>query len=168
MNISLSTARKYADKIVAELQPYCHQVEIAGSIRRNCPMVGDINLVILPKDLAGLKARCKMTCVVKMDGYENFIVETPRGVQIDIFFARPESNDFFSPMPTNWGSLLLCRTGSKDHNIFLVEHAKKQGLRWSPYQGVFDKDLNLIASKTEEDIFKALGLDFIEPQLRER
>ena len=167
MSIPLATARKYADKIVAELAPFCERVEIAGSIRRARPQVGDIDLVILPRDKAAIKARCRQSCQVGTDGEENFTCHLSNGVQLDIWFATPASHDLFQPIPSNWGSLLICRTGSLEHNIYLVEHAKKLGLRWSPYAGVYDSNFALLASETEESIFAALKLPFIPPELRD-
>lgn len=54
------------------------------------------------------------------------------------------------------------------HNIYLVEHAERQGLRWNPYWGVFDGSGRCLASADEEAIFKALGLNFIPLEKRER
>ena len=76
--------------------------------------------------------------------------------------------DLLNTAPDNFGTLLLCRTGSKEHNIFLVEHAKRLNLRWNPYRGVIDGAGNVLASETEEDIFKALDLPWIQPEDRER
>ena len=102
----------------------------------------DVDLVALPKDIKGLKARCTRACEVLADGLQNYRIKTASGVQLEIYFAQPESPDLFKPTPSTWGTLLLCRTGSRQHNIHLVEYAKSVGLRWSPYAGVFDKDFN--------------------------
>ena len=87
--------------------------------------------------------------------------------QIDLFFAYPATADLLESTPGNWGSVLLCRTGSRQHNIYLVERAKSLGLVWNPYRGVLDNG-RVIASETKEEIFAALKLDFIPPQNRER
>lgn len=161
-------------KIQEQIAPLCEKCEIAGSIRRARPEVGDVDLVILPREgqIAAIKARCSQKCRVVRDGDQNCIYQialsdgTP--LQLDIFFARPAVRDLLNTAPGNFGTLLLCRTGSKEHNIFLVEHAKRMSLRWNPYRGVMDGQSNVLASETEEDIFKALDLAWIKPEERER
>ena len=166
--MDLAQGKKYAKGIIAAIRPYCERVEIAGSILRERPNVNDIDLVVIPKDHAALVQRCKQRCRVRANGDQNLLLEMNNGVHVDIFIAQPKSRDLFIEQPSNWGSILLCRTGSREHNIYMVERAKSLGLKWNPYVGVYDKDLNIIASETEEDIFKALQLDFIPPQDRER
>ena len=152
-----------------KMLPLCDNIQIAGSIRRCRPIVNDIDLVILPKDKAALKARCAAKWRVITDGDQNCIYEVPISdgtIQVDIFFARHASADLFTKTPSNFGSLLLCRTGSREFNIKLVEWAKRLGLRWKPYEGVFKGD-QLIASATEEEIFAALEMPFQRPEGRE-
>jgi DNA polymerase (family 10) len=168
MHLKLESADKHATKLMETLGPYCDKIAVAGSIRRRRPIVGDIDLVVLTRDPAALKARCKQTCVTKTDGRENFICETSNGIQIDIFFAQHAQTELFNKVPGTWGSILLCRTGSIAHNIYLVEHAKTLGLTWNPYAGVLDADYNILASETEEEIFATLKLEFIPPEERER
>jgi len=165
--IPLAKASAYAERICAELAPWCEAPPlIAGSIRRGRPEVGDIDLVILPRDVAAIKARCKVKGRVVTDGAANFIVMMPGEIQVDIFFAHSQVADMFEPQPTNLGSLLLCRTGSVAHNIFLVEYAKRVGLAWEPYRGV-TRNGRVIASDSEAAIYKALQLPYIDPADRE-
>ena len=161
-------------KIQEQLAPLCERIEIAGSIRRARPEVGDLDLVILPKtgQRDAIKSRCASKCARVTDGEQNCIyrLQLPdlTQFQIDIFFARPAASDLLQSDPGNFGSLLLCRTGSKEHNIFLVEHAKRLGLKWQPYRGVMDHGGQVLASETEADIFRALDLEFVPPERRER
>ena len=167
--IPLAKAVKFAERICAELEPWCEiPPMIAGSIRRGRPEVGDIDLVLLPREASAcnIKARCKVHGRVVMDGAQNFIVMLPGEIQLDIFFAHGPVRDMFDPEPTNVGSLLLCRTGSVAHNIFLVEYAKRVGLVWEPYRGV-TRNGRVIASESEAAIYHALGLPFIDPADRE-
>jgi DNA polymerase (family 10) len=78
------------------------------------------------------------------------------GVQVDIYFATKET----------WGILLLVRTGSKEHNIKLCQHAINKGMKLSVSNGLM-KGNEVIASMTEEDIFKGLGMDYIKPEDRD-
>lgn len=170
MQLPLDQARKYSEKIVAEIAPFCvpGRVAIAGSIRRCRPVVNDIDIVVIAKDWAGLRARCLQKSKNITHGDSQFSFETPIGVQVDIFRARERHRDLVADVPGTWGTILLCRTGSKEHNVHICERAHSLRLKWSPYAGVVDSRLNIIASETEEDIFKALQLDFISPERRER
>lgn len=167
-------ALKMAEKIEGELLPFCERTAIAGSIRRRRPHVNDIDLVLLPKPgkLGSIKGRCMMRGHVVTDGDQNAIyryrLADATELQLDIFFARPAASDLLTATPGNFGSLLLFRTGSKEHNIFLVEHAKRMGLVWKPYAGVFTIDGQCLAAESEDEIFKALDLAWIKPEARER
>lgn len=169
-HLPLARAEALAKQLVARMQPWCQRIEVAGSIRRRRPVVGDIDLVILSDRAEDLRAHCASKWSEVSSGPQNAIYQTRLWdgsiVQIDMFFAQPESSDLFTRSPTNFGSLLICRTGSKEHNIKLVEWAKRLGLRWNPYRGVFRGD-NLIASATEEEVFAALELSWQPPEGRE-
>lgn len=178
--MELSRAQGLAERIVAELQPFCERIEIAGSIRRRRRFVNDIDLVALPKrhQVNALRERVRRNTTLISDGDQALMVRMRDGTQLDLWIASREKRDLFGTTPTNFGSLLLCRTGSKEHNIWLVEQAKRRGLRWNPHHGVFgpwgwpevkeSAHTVLLASATEEEIFTALGLEFIEPERRER
>jgi DNA polymerase (family 10) len=176
MTLPLATAEKIARKIVAELTPFCDQIEIAGSIRRRRPNVNDIDLVVLPKPpyALALRERCKRNAIqVQTDGEMNLIVTLPyppagaEGLQLDIFIATHPVGDFFQQTSTNFGTLLVCRTGSRQHNVKLASRAHQLGLHWNPYQGLYDGHGVCVARATEEDIFRALRLDFVPPEGRE-
>lgn len=172
--MNYSRALKIAKQIEAALLPFCERIAIAGSIRRSRPQVNDIDLVILAK--AGQRQafmdRCLVRGVAVTNGEQNAIfrlrLSDRTEIQLDLFFARPPRRDLLAYEPGNFGSLLLCRTGSKEHNIFLVEHAKQMGLVWHPYRGVFDAAGKCLAAESEEEIFQALDLEFINPARRER
>jgi len=160
-------ARRYADHIAAALQPFCNRLEIAGSIRRLRDYCGDIDLVAEPRDAVALRARILEGGAVVQNGPQNIHIRLKNGVEVQVFLARPAAADLLETKPGNWGSLLLLRTGSREHNIYLLERAKSLSLRWSTHEGVFD-GAKLIASETEEAIFDALKLPFIEPPSRQR
>lgn len=164
--MKLAAAQLLAEKIVAELSPYCEQIEIAGSIRRRRPEVNDIDLVVLPRDLVGLKGRCLQRATCLVHGAQNFSVALANGVKVDLWLAQPDSHDLFDQFPGNWGTLLLCRTGSKEHNIHIAKTALAQGLAWDPYRGL-KCGSRIVACRTEEDIFTALKMPFIKPEDRE-
>ena len=148
----------------------------AGSIRRGKAEVGDVDIVALPKavDLPGglcgvvkvdpstvwknliPKALVKSGLKLEASGQELHRFSFPSGLQVDVYRARPET----------WGVILLIRTGSKEHNVKLCTLARSKGLMLSASQGVVENH-NIVACRTEEGIFNALGLKFVEPKDRE-
>ena len=122
--------------------------------------------MIIPRDLAEVQARCRLHSAVVREGPKNSTYTLPSGEQLDIFVAHAGSRDLLSSTQSNFGSVLLCRTGSKEHNIYLVERAKFLGLTWKPMIGVIGPDGTVIAGSTEDDIFESLQLDFVRPELR--
>lgn len=87
-------------------------------------------------------------------------------IQIDVFFTHAGEADLLSKTPSNWGSILLLRTGSKEHNIKLTQRAQTLGLKWETQRGIVAPSGQIIASETEQDIFAALGLNYLEPKYR--
>jgi DNA polymerase (family 10) len=156
-----------ADRIVHCIEHLCDpgKVMVVGSIRRKRSEVHDIDIVLIPQawmwnTIAQILKNNMMADIVKA-GPELVTLKIPtqalaETVQVDIYKARPET----------WGVLLLIRTGSKEHNIKLCSRAKAMGLMLSAADGVV-KDGKVIASRTEEEIFAALGLPFVEPKDRE-
>ena len=171
-SMKLAEAKGYANQLSMWLRPYCERLEVAGSIRRERPQCNDVDIVCIPKiieeaDLTGevvgrrnlvqefverhVKASSGRAKIVSQ-GDKQIILELPNKVQLDLWFADDRT----------WATRLMCRTGSMKHNIQLCEIAKGLGLHWNPYEGIEGKDCS-----TEEAIYKALGLKFIEPKDRE-
>jgi DNA polymerase (family 10) len=167
MNLPLKRAEAYAEKIVDELAPFCSSIEIAGSIRRKRPEVHDIDIVCIPRDVPGLKRRALLNAHELCCGEQVLRVETVVGIQVDIYFAHAEKPDLFRPIPSNWGTLMVCRTGSAQHNIMLCQQAAKLGMKWDPHHGVFDQNGEWIAGVSEKDVFGALRVGWLAPEKRE-
>lgn len=172
--MNLPQARVLADKILAAAQPWCERIEVAGSVRRARPHVNDLDFVVLlkPHQLMPFKARASAQATVVKSGDDIYIVRLKDGTQVDFYFARPPSADLLAPIPGNWGTVLLCRTGSKEHNIYLAQQAKRLGFQWEAMIGItLAVDMlgrTVLASETEDEMFKLLELDFIPPERRER
>ena len=145
------------------------QLEYAGSLRRGKETVGDIDLIASASDPSALThAFRSMAMIDKVlaSGESKTSVRLADGMQIDLRIV-PDSS---------FGAELLYFTGSKAHNVELRERAQKKKQRLNEY-GLFPDDgkqappqergVKPIASKTEESIYKAFGLPWIPPEIRE-
>lgn len=136
------------------------RVEIAGSIRRARETIGDIDLLATTRDPAEVTRvfrELPQVAEVLASGDTKTSVRLVDGIQVDLRLVEPEV----------FGSALHYFTGSKEHHVALRTRAKRQGLKISEY-GVFrGDDETPIASKTEEDVYAALGLPYIAPELRQ-
>jgi DNA polymerase/3'-5' exonuclease PolX len=151
--MDLESAKRKAKGVVNRLEPYCSKIEVAGSIRRRRPQCRDIDIVLIPKDMWGLNAELKKMGDKKVSGTKIIRLEF-FGTQVDIYFANEET----------WSTLLLIRTGSKEHNIFLAKRAKDLGYHLkADGSGLLDEDGTRIAGEDEHSIFYKLGVSWKEP-----
>ena len=138
--------------------PGVEKVVAAGSIRRMRETIGDADfLVISAKPKPVMEYFVSMPDVVRIyaQGETKSMVRLQNGLDCDIRVVPRES----------YGAALNYFTGSKDHNVELRKIAIKKGLKLSEY-GLF-RGKKQVAGRTEEDLYKALGLDYIEPEMRE-
>jgi DNA polymerase (family 10) len=165
--MKLEDAEQLANQIVHTIKHLCdsEHIMVVGSIRRRCPEVKDIDIVLIPQawmwNTIIQTLKTNWLAEVVEAGQELARLKVPTDatsepVQVDIYRARPET----------WGVLLLIRTGSIEHNIKLCSRARAMNMMLSAKKGVI-KDGKVVASRTEEEIFKALEMDFVEPEKRE-
>lgn len=174
----LNQAQQIAERVRSTLAPYCVRIEIAGSIRRKKAEVKDIEIVAIPRLLevpAGLQnlfdesepikkvpepewftAVYTLGKLLKGSAFGKYAkVELPEGIMLDLFMP----NEF------NWGWIYALRTGSADFNFKYLDAMKRHGLR--ARDGVIlNAFLNEIAVREEGDLFKLLGMAYVEPQNR--
>ena len=145
------------------------QAEYAGSMRRGRETIGDIDLLVATEDPAPvMQFFCAHPLVAKVlvSGETKSSVRLNSGLQVDLRVVPA----------MNWGAALLYFTGSKDHNVILRERAIERSMRLNEY-GLFADDgdetppqqrgVKPVASKTEQEIYAKLGLEWITPELRE-
>ena len=158
--MSLGVALPVAERVIEELKRAVNvrKISAAGSLRRLKETIGDIDLLCegtdgeeIIREFTSLPSAERVLAAGETKG--SIIVEG--GIQVDLRVVEPDS----------YGSALQYVTGSKDHNVKLREIAKKQGLKINEY-GVF-KGEKKIAGNNEEDIYKAVGLPMMAPELRE-
>jgi DNA polymerase (family 10) len=159
--MKLEEAKSIADRVKETLTPHCDRIEIAGSIRRQKPIVNDIDLVIIEKPDAALQIASLLFSlgVVKINGPGIKRVYLPEhNISVDIYIATPAT----------WATLLLIRTGSKENNIRLCSLARRKGWHLEASGGgLCDDDGTKIAGDTEESIYEALGIPYQEPKERD-
>lgn len=147
-------------KIFAKLENLkeVEKISIAGSLRRKKETIGDVDILVVSKH-----PKMVMDFFVSLEGVEKIwgkgetkaSVRMSDGFDVDLR-VLPEKS---------YGSALQYFTGSKDHNIATRKIAIDKGLKLSEY-GIF-KGSKMIAGKTEEEVYKAIGLPWIAPELRE-
>ena len=178
----LSEADAVAAVVVAQLEPHCERIKIAGSIRRRRPEVGDIEVVAIarpydvglfesglakvvnrwPKVKGELGPNCRYTQrLVPLVPPLHELLGPSLGkvgdVKLDLFFASPD----------NWGLIFAIRTGSADfsHKVLArgwrrMGYTSKGGMLHSP---LFDSP----AIREEEDLFRLIQMPWVPPEKRE-
>ena len=155
-------ALEIAEKTKAQLAPYCERIEIAGSIRRKKPDVGDIEIVAIPKPYAiGL---FESGIVPVVNQWEKIKGELPckytqrmlpEGIKLDLFFADKE----------NWANIFAIRTGSAEYSHRrLAAEWVSQG--YKSEGGYLYKNGEKIILPEEEDLFELLHIPYVEPEER--
>ncbi len=138
-------------------------IEVAGSLRRKKETIGDIDILISCED----KDRDKIiNYFVNLEDVKEVLAKGDTKASV-IIKEKDRQVDLRVLKPEEWGSGLQYFTGSKEHNVHLRDYAKSIGLKISEY-GVFDaKTGEKIAGETEESVYKAIGMEWIPPELRE-
>ncbi len=158
----LGKALSLAQEIMAHLQalPEVNRLAFAGSLRRMKETVKDIDILVTsdhPPKVMGVFASLPLVQEVLARGETKCSVILKEGIQADLRVVDPES----------FGAALQYFTGSKAHNIRSRELAVRKGFKLSEY-GVFrDADGRRLGGALEEDMYAALGLPLIPPELRE-
>ncbi len=139
----------------------CKAVQIiaaAGSYRRGKETVGDLDFLVVTRDVPAVMDRLagfEGVASIIARGDTKMSLRLQGGVQVDLRAVAAES----------FGAALQYFTGSKEHNIILRGRAKDQGLKINEY-GVFRGEKS-IAGRTEEEVYAAIGLPCFPPELRE-
>ena len=159
--VPLHRALAIAEAIAGRLRrvPHVRAAEVAGSIRRRRETIGDIDLLVSAPDAEAVIRAFKDVPEVEAlvaSGPTKCTARLKSGLQADLRILPHES----------FGAALHYFTGSKSHNIELRTRAMRRGLKLSEY-GVFDREGKRLGGATEEEVYRAVGLPFIPPELRE-
>ncbi len=158
----LHDAEQYARAIVEYLKAggEIDEIDVAGSFRRRKETIGDLDIVVTcaPARAAGIIQRFgkfSEVAQVAAQGDTRATVRLSSGLQVDLRVVEPSC----------FGAAMQYFTGSQAHNIELRKIAQSKKLKLNEY-GVF-RGSKCIAGRTEQDVYAALGLDWIPPELRE-
>jgi DNA polymerase (family 10) len=166
----LHEAAAWAKIVAAQIEgfPGVERVAVAGSIRRGKETIGDADILVLAKDGADIGERVtklKETEHVYGSGETKTMVRLKNGMDLDVRIVDAAS----------WGAALNYFTGSKEHNVHLRKRAVERGLTLNEY-GLWEVKSETkskkekgkrVAGRTEEELYKALELAYVEPELRE-
>ena len=163
----LDDAETAAEKIVAYLMtfPGVERVTPAGSLRRGRETVGDLDLLVTGPACAEDIVQAAADHMAAYPPIHAIIAQGPNkvsfslrdGLQVDVRLL-PEGS---------YGAALQYFTGSKMHNVTLRQRALKRGYTLSEYALARIEDGSTVAAATEEEIYDALGMDWVPPELRE-
>jgi DNA polymerase (family 10) len=159
LGVALPIARAILDDLLT--LPQALRGDVAGSLRRFRPTIGDIDLLIASHEpdpiMARFVARPDVARVLG-HGDKKSSIQLLNGAQVDVRVLPPE----------RYGTGLAYFTGSQAHNIRMRELALKQGLSLSEHSFTYtDGREGEILCATEEEVFAVLGLPWIPPELRE-
>lgn len=157
----LGTALPEAEAIVMAINgsKLADRVAIAGSTRRMRETVGDLDILVTsksPEKVMNFVTALKEVERVAVRGPTKTTVALKIGLSCDVRVVEPDS----------FGAALQYFTGSKEHGIAVRQIAVRKGYKLNEY-GLFDKKGKAIASKSEEEIYEKLGLQYVEPEMRE-
>lgn len=164
----LDAAEAQAQKIAELLKDYpgLEKAVPAGSLRRGRETVGDLDILVTgPACCDGGERQKLIEHIIKLAGLMEIIARGENkvsfrlrgGMQVDVRFLPPES----------FGAAMQYFTGSKAHNVSLRQRALKMGYTLNEYSLARLDNQQVIAGKSEEEIYAALRLDYIPPEMRE-
>ncbi|MCD6402690.1 DNA polymerase/3'-5' exonuclease PolX, partial [bacterium] len=134
------------------------KIDVAGSVRRKKETIGDVDLLVIsqnPKKVMDYFTSLPGIVKIWGKGTTKSSIKMKEGFDMDLRVLPRRS----------YGAALQYFTGSKEHNIHLRKIAIDRGLKLSEY-GLF-KGKKMIAGRTEKEIYRALGMEWIPPEMRE-
>ena len=160
--VLLPAARAIARQVADALRAHggVERLETAGSLRRMRESVKDVDILVTSREPARvIETLVSLPSVVEVTGRgeTKASIRHQEGLAIDLRVVEPAA----------FGAALQYFTGSRDHNVRLRQLAIQRGLKISEY-GVFDETTGArVAGATEEEVYAAVGLPWIPPELRE-
>jgi DNA polymerase (family X) len=160
--VVLNRALAVGEELISALRahPASERVELAGSARRMTDSVKDLDVIATASDpgaLARAAAALELVEAAQTPGESGVRLRTHTGLKVDLRIVAPDQ----------FGNLLQHFTGSKEHNVALRDAAVRKGLHVSEYGVLDDADGQTHRCATEAEVYALLGMEYIEPELRE-
>ena len=160
--IQLGRALGVGEQLIAALREHAaaDRVELAGSARRMTDSVKDLDVIATASDplaLARFAAELELVEAAQNPTESGVRLRTHTGIKVDLRIVAPDQ----------FGNLMQHFTGSKEHNMALREAAVRKGLHVSEYGVLDDATGETHRCQREEEVYALLGLEYIEPELRE-
>ena len=173
-------ALEVATLVQQHLEPACHRIVVAGSLRRSAPTVHDIELLCVPQeaqhfdvDLFGHRVahpdEDMLTDTVGRLLREGYFTRRGALGPKNMFLVHAESGipvDVFSTTEENWGMSLLVRTGPATFNIALMATLRHMGMRGHAYGGITGPAGAEYECPDERTVFTYAGWPYIVPEKR--
>lgn len=143
-----------------EQERTAERVAVAGSFRRGRDTIGDLDIIVVTHDDASVMQHLKAyegVQEVLWSGPQKTSVVVTNGLQVDVRTVEPRS----------FGAAMNYFTGSKAHNVHLRQRAIERSLSLNEYGLWRDDGETMVAGETEAELYKALGLTYTPPELRE-
>lgn len=165
----IDVAEEEAGRIAAYLRAFpgggIERVTPAGSLRRGRETIGDLDLLVTGPACTPGQTEAAVEYVAAYPGLHDIIAKGENkvsfqvrdGLQVDVRLLPTES----------YGAALQYFTGSKAHNVVLRQRALKMGYTLSEWALARLDDESIVAAATEEEIYKALGMEWMQPEMRE-
>jgi DNA polymerase (family 10) len=177
-------AAAIADELVAALKPHCERIAIAGSLRRQKPTVGDVEILLVPTmgvqkvdlfataqvsnaDVAIAELLAKGTLAKRPNAKGSFTWGDQNKLAVHAASGIPV--DFFATTAAEWYRSLVIRTGPSKFNIRLITTAKRRGIQVHAYQSPGLVDIATgkpIPYTSERDFVEKCGVRYLEPWQR--
>ncbi|GAI69102.1 unnamed protein product [marine sediment metagenome] len=167
--MELERAQSIADDLLKRLYPYCQRIEVAGSVRRQKPEPSDIELLCIPKYVAGVDLLDKEIGALFIQHILGFR-RNKLGSRVygpkNKLLRHLESGigvDIFSTDANCWPVALVVRTGGKETNKRIATAALRKGYAFHAYGSGFSTPDGEIVCRSEREVFEAVGLPYQEP-----
>ena len=176
--MELEQAKKIASTVLNAIKPYCSRGVVAGSIRREKPLVKDIEIVAICKDYRKLYETLGRYGKFIKPGTQEIIEWAPKpnakyvrmllneGIKLDLFLANED----------NWGGILVLRTGSGSDEEGNPYGGFSSGIfsKWKEVSGggrsvngqFMTPEGKVYPLREEKDVFEILGIEWVEPKNR--
>lgn len=170
--VEAEVALQVAETLSWLLAPACEHNQVAGSLRRQRPEVGDIEILAIPRCEGGIDFLDKAVKHLIFNGIldyrrnkrghpmygpqNKYLIHVASGIAVDIFSTTEEA----------WHVALVIRTGPKESNVAIATAAQRKGWRLKAYGDGFDTPNGPIRCHSEREVFELVGLPFREPEDR--